>query len=202
MKGEDTKTKIIVTAMQLAFSNGYDYVSMKMIADAVNISKAGLYHHFTNKKDLFKQAIDYFLQSMADASREKFGKVTSIEEFLRVFFLNFRQIRREFEKRFFSGKEKPVYTFLEILTSASRADVSIKHHMAGAYSMTRENITRLLRLGVEQGEIRDDLDLDIVAIAVVALFEGLSLQCLFDMEMDTEMLSGRIFDNLWKMLTS
>jgi len=200
MDTEDTKTRIITAALQLAFINGYDYVSMKMIADEIGLSKPAIYHHFKNKKDLFKQAIDFFLKTMAEINREKLGEVTGLEDFLRGFFVNIRQVKTEIEKRFFGQSGKPIYTFLEILISAGRADNTIKAKMAHAYSLTRKSIIKLLEMGIENGEIRSDLDLENLSFSVIAMLEGLSLQCLFDDGLNAEKLSITMFDNLWKML--
>lgn len=59
-----TKEKIINTSKRLFMKYGYNSVSMKDIADKVDISKPALYHHFSGKEDLYfgilKKANDNF----------------------------------------------------------------------------------------------------------------------------------------------
>ncbi len=46
-------SRIIDEATRLFVSSGYRGISMREIAEAVGISKAGLYYHFRDKEDLF-----------------------------------------------------------------------------------------------------------------------------------------------------
>ena len=49
----DIPERIAEEATRLFVANGYHGVSMREIAEAVGISKAGLYYHFRDKEDLF-----------------------------------------------------------------------------------------------------------------------------------------------------
>lgn len=53
MKQEDTKKKILDTALKLFSDRGYDSVSMDEIAKAVGIKAPSLYNHFSGKKAIF-----------------------------------------------------------------------------------------------------------------------------------------------------
>lgn len=50
--GEQLRRRILEAATQLIVSYGYDGISMREIAEAVGISKAGLYYYFRDKEDL------------------------------------------------------------------------------------------------------------------------------------------------------
>ena len=52
------RERIIETATGLFVAQGYDGVSMREIAAACNLSKAGLYYHFKDKEDLFLAILD------------------------------------------------------------------------------------------------------------------------------------------------
>jgi AcrR family transcriptional regulator len=47
------RDKILAEATRLFVAQGFDGVSMREIADACGMSKAGLYYHFKDKEDLF-----------------------------------------------------------------------------------------------------------------------------------------------------
>ncbi len=49
----DMREKILETATRLFVAHGYDGISMREIAEACGLSKAGLYYHFKDKEDLF-----------------------------------------------------------------------------------------------------------------------------------------------------
>ncbi len=50
---EEMKKKILVSAAKNFAKKGYAGTSLKDIALTAKISKGGLYHHFSNKEDLF-----------------------------------------------------------------------------------------------------------------------------------------------------
>jgi len=52
-----TKGKIIEEAEKLFIQNGYQSVSMNMIADKIKITKPALYYYFKNKEDLYSQIL-------------------------------------------------------------------------------------------------------------------------------------------------
>jgi len=53
----DTKSTILKVAIRLFSEQGYNGVSMRNIADAVNISAPALYNHFADKKSLYEAAL-------------------------------------------------------------------------------------------------------------------------------------------------
>ncbi len=50
---DSQKEQIVEIAAQLFVEHGYKGISMREIAQAVGLSKAGIYHHFRDKEDLF-----------------------------------------------------------------------------------------------------------------------------------------------------
>jgi len=51
--------EILETAAQLICSNGYEGTSMQQIADACELTKAGLYHHVQSKEHLLLEIMSY-----------------------------------------------------------------------------------------------------------------------------------------------
>ncbi len=52
-EAHDITARIIEEATCLFVASGYRGISIREIAEAVGISKAGLYYHFRDKEDLF-----------------------------------------------------------------------------------------------------------------------------------------------------
>ena len=50
---ENTKERILQAALYLFAANGYEAVSVSMIASEVGITKGALYKHYQNKRDIF-----------------------------------------------------------------------------------------------------------------------------------------------------
>jgi len=58
MKQENTKQRIIDTALRLFAEKGYDSVSVGEIAEAVGIRAPSLYNHFSGKQAIFDAIVD------------------------------------------------------------------------------------------------------------------------------------------------
>lgn len=52
-----TKEKILEAALGLFAKDGYEAVSVSMIAGALGMTKGALYKHYTNKRDIFDQIV-------------------------------------------------------------------------------------------------------------------------------------------------
>lgn len=62
--GSDGKARILRAAYSLFIEHGYKAVSMQQIADAAQVHKATLYHHFLHKDDLFSSVVHLALVEM------------------------------------------------------------------------------------------------------------------------------------------
>ena len=66
---EDTKEKILMTSLHLFARDGYEAVSVRMIAEELGITKGALYRHYKNKRDIFDSIVKRMIQ--IDAERAK-----------------------------------------------------------------------------------------------------------------------------------
>lgn len=58
--GQDTKEKIIDTAINLFSQEGYPGTSIRDITNTVGIKESSLYHHFASKQDIIEQIYNLF----------------------------------------------------------------------------------------------------------------------------------------------
>lgn len=54
---ENTRRAIIEGAIELFAGNGYRRTSLDEVADRARVSKGAIYHHFSNKQDVFEAAL-------------------------------------------------------------------------------------------------------------------------------------------------
>lgn len=74
--GSEGRERILREATRLFVAGGYRGISMRDIAEAVGLSKAGLYYHFENKEDLFLAILQEHLsqvQEVVERCREMPG---------------------------------------------------------------------------------------------------------------------------------
>lgn len=66
----DTKENILLTALNLFAKDGYEAVSVSMIAGALGMTKGALYKHYKNKRDIFASIIERMNQTDYDRAEE------------------------------------------------------------------------------------------------------------------------------------
>ena len=83
LENENVRERIIDQATELFALHGYNGVSMREIAEACALSKAGLYYHFKDKEDLFMSilmenldALDRLMKATADVSGSPMDRVS------------------------------------------------------------------------------------------------------------------------------
>ena len=82
-KSSERRAQIIEKAAHLFCVKGYDSTSMSDIADAVGITKAGLYYFVESKEHLLYLITDYGLDLLDDLVRNPLSSVDDPEELLR-----------------------------------------------------------------------------------------------------------------------
>lgn len=75
----DTKEKILRTALELFAKDGYEAVSVSMIAGKLGITKGALYKHFKNKRDIFESIIERMSKTDYEKAKEHEMPEESIE---------------------------------------------------------------------------------------------------------------------------
>ena len=62
--GMGRRDQILMTAVQLFRTSGYDRTSLREIAGNLGLSKSGLYHHFPSKEALLASLVDPLLDDL------------------------------------------------------------------------------------------------------------------------------------------
>lgn len=66
----DTKEKILQTALRLFAKDGYEAVSVSMIASKLGITKGALYKHYKNKRDIFDSILERMSKNDYERAKE------------------------------------------------------------------------------------------------------------------------------------
>ncbi|RMF33991.1 MAG: TetR/AcrR family transcriptional regulator [Chloroflexi bacterium] len=84
------RQRILEEAARLFVTQGYDGISMREIAEAVGVSKAGLYYHFRDKEDLLLAVLTAYLDEVErliqEARRQNATAREQVAQFLRGIF--------------------------------------------------------------------------------------------------------------------
>jgi AcrR family transcriptional regulator len=84
----DRLAEIYRAAARIICEKGYDATSMNDIAEAVGITKSGLYHHVSGKRNLLFSIINFGLDSLEEQVIAPSRKVADPEQRLKTIILN------------------------------------------------------------------------------------------------------------------
>jgi AcrR family transcriptional regulator len=88
LNGQVRLTEIYRAAAKIICEKGYDATSMSEIAEAVGITKAGVYHHIPGKQDLLFAIMCYGLDSLENEVIKPARAIDDAEERLRAIVFN------------------------------------------------------------------------------------------------------------------
>jgi AcrR family transcriptional regulator len=139
-----TADRIIEQATRLFVSRGYAGISMREIAEAVGVSKAGLYYHFQDKEALFLAILTANLacvESLIQAARRE--GATARDQISRMMRSIMEQAPNQRAIIRLAGQE------MVHLSQAARAEFG-RIYQARFINQVED----ILRAGVERGELR------------------------------------------------
>jgi AcrR family transcriptional regulator len=167
-RSEETRSKIIDSAIRLFSAHGYNTASVDDICAEAGISKGAFYHHFKSKQELFLALLDGWLQTIDNAIEA--SKDKTVPE-------TFMQITEAFPFIFeTAGEGLPM--FMEFWLQASR-DEKIWQASIAPYRRYHKYFTALIKKGVDEGSFVE-VDPELTSRMIVSTAMGLLLQSLMD----------------------
>lgn len=94
-KSQDRAHEIYQTAAQIFFTKGYNSTSLNDIADALNITKAGLYYYVESKQDLLFQIINLGLDRVEQEVLAPARAIADAQSRLEFIILNHARLSAE-----------------------------------------------------------------------------------------------------------
>jgi TetR/AcrR family transcriptional regulator, transcriptional repressor for nem operon len=191
----DTREYIIDQAYRLFLSRSYEAVSISEISKAIGFTKGALYHHFKNKEDLFKAVIDKYLPI------EKYfapHREVTLLEFMEVSIKSADDIVNSI---FRSGPGFIPLTYLALYIDAFRHYPEFAKEKDRLVQGELEKIKDIIIKSIEKGEIRKDINPDIMAMNLFSIAMGLAGNLVqnYSPELAVEMLRNQFYE-LYKIM--
>jgi len=144
-KKEETKKKILATAMQLFREQGFDAVSMETIAETVDIAKGTLYNYFPVKEAILDEYIRRNFKDRTDAWVAKMQELPDTAARMETVFADL-----------LTGIQSQKVIFEKYTAYRMKQWMSF-HQEADEKSGFQLIAAEIIRLGQESGELRNDL---------------------------------------------
>jgi len=167
-KGAERREQIIQTATDVFATEGFEGTALKRVAELVGVKEATLFHYFKGKQELLTAVL-------AERDRRSIAVVGQEEVGL--------SLMPPIAER---NRHEPGLTTLYAVASATANDPG--HDSHGYFKERYENVVQGLSEDIarrqQTGEVRSDVDAAILSRLVVAAFDGLQLQWLYDKDVD------------------
>ncbi len=165
---KDTREFIIDEAYKLFLNHSYEAVSISLISEAIGLTKGALYHHFRNKEELYRAVIDkHFPISGLTVDVNNI----SMEEYTRLCIDHIHKILIAIfgsEEIFF-----PV-NYLSLIADCFRHYEGFAESKAKVIDNSVKDVEVILRNAIKRGEIRSDINVEVVALQYFSLSVGLA----------------------------
>lgn len=184
-KGQAKRQEIVDAALVVFGRSGYHSGSLREIAKRVELTPAGLMHHFGSKEELFTEVLRQRDERVRTAAGEV-SEDTLLEQVRKVVAYN--QTTRGL-------------TSLYTVIAAEATDGTHPAHVyfAERYAERAASTTRVLEDAKRDGLVRSNLNLEHAARLIAAVMDGLQQQWLLDESVDMvaafeEFLDGYLLD--------
>lgn len=165
------RDRILEAATRCFAQRGFHEATIQDICDLAGLSKGGLYTYFRSKDEILGALIEHNLDDAMHWARTAAGQGGSALERL-------GRVAETLIQNVIEAHGSKAYTpqlMLEVWAEASK-DQQLGDLLARGYEQWRMFITQLFREGIAAGEIRADIDPELLAAIFVAMFDGLTLQ--------------------------
>lgn len=162
-KSERTRRMIIEKSAPLFNRNGFSGTSMSDILQATGLTKGGVYGNFSGKEELALEVFEWNKEALFQSLHERVAKRKDALDKLRTFFKSHGLVIIDFP----GG--------CPVLNAAIDADSgfpTLKSRVREAMEVWIGYLERVIRIGVQKGEIRKDVDAGRVARNLVSMLEG------------------------------
>jgi AcrR family transcriptional regulator len=167
-KGAERREQIIQTATDVFASEGFEGAALKRVAELVGVKEATLFHYFSGKQELLTAVL---------AERDRRSRdIGELAEFGLPVLASVAE----------RNKKEPGLTTLYAVASATANDPGHASHgyFQDRYSQLVEELALDIRRRQGAGEVRSDVAAESLARLVIAAFDGLQLQWLYDKKVD------------------
>lgn len=164
-KADRTTAYIIETVAPIFNKYGYAATSMSDITKATGLTKGAIYGNFENKEQLAVEAFNFSVKKVLTNINYHLTKSDSPLE--RLYLIT------DFYRNYYDYTSKiggcPI---LNIGVDANNQDTPLLERVAVTINKIQEKFAQLIEMGIDQGELKEDINPTVYAKRFFAIIEG------------------------------
>lgn len=188
LKGREEE--FLAAALELFAERNFASVTIKDIAQALDVNTALIYYYFENKTDLFRATIDFAVENAFANIRELEARDADPAGLISAWLEN--HVERYAE----------IHRFVKIaldFRGSHEGDPAIEATISSFYAKERELLSRVVRLGIEQGHFKT-VDPARMAQFISTYLDGCMVRSVILPEFDLKKAVGELHRNVLKLL--
>jgi TetR/AcrR family transcriptional repressor of nem operon len=163
-KGDLTRERIIEAAAPVFNRNGFIGTSLSELMEATGLQKGGIYRHFKSKEELAIAAFDHAWKVARKARWLDVDKTVGAIGQLQKFVANFVDRR--------TGVVPGGCPVLNTAIDSDDGNPVLRDHVRKALRQWMKRIRNIVEAGIQNREIRQDVDPQAVATVMISALEG------------------------------
>lgn len=170
---EITRLALIKAALRVFSEKGYGGTRLEDIAAVAGVTRGAIYHHFGGKFELYLAVFDEFWRRADPIFEEEMGREGRyLDKFRRMFIRYLELVERdpEFQAMMELSFQRPEVPENE--RALLEKGIGLKRV---AISDALDQVAAFLGKAKEDGEVREDVDIDVASQAYMGMFQGLAL---------------------------
>ncbi len=150
LPASERREQILQCAIRVFARSNYQSTRIADIAKEAGISEAMIYKHFPQKKTIFMEALSYMATNLSSFWKKAVEKEANSLSLLRNMVIEYHRLI----------KEHPEELKLQFVALSEVNDPDIFNLLQHGYLLVRDFLQDLIQKGIEQGVIREDINID------------------------------------------
>jgi AcrR family transcriptional regulator len=194
-RGKATREKLLLAARSLFAQDGYEGASIGDVARAAGVGVGTVYHHFADKRALLLELLDRDIAAthiqLVDDRGGPLVRALRSPDFFKALGESLRLVR--------GLRVNYPATYL-VAVNVARRDAEVAQRLEAIEEKYLEASRTDLTMGIAEGRIRNDLNLDAAALVVYRSFEAVVREISAASDDAAEGIIGELADLLGRYL--
>lgn len=182
---------ILRRAFDVFMQKGYDSASISVLQGELNMSRGAMYRYFKNKEELFRAVIDEYFFRLFDRFLYKMDNHNfTVNELIEITYRRQKLIVGAFIKAGVTHTLFLNYTALMIQAVKYYPEFIVRFRQINSQLIAHWK--QAIKNSIEKGEVRPDIDIDIMSI----LFNNASVKESSDRDCDNDEFTINVFQDM------
>lgn len=192
-KGHNTKEMILEKAFHLFMVNGYEKTTIAELIRMTGVSRGAIFYYYRDKFTLYQAVIDRFVISAQHMMRmvevdEQTTFLDFIHRYVNVIEQTTSRLARMMVNPETGQSEYQSMQYYYMIFEAASIHPSYTAAVQEIFDSEHEICSQVLRRDIERGLVREEVDIAHVVRHLRYLYMGLSMECAFYNQLDTQLL--------------